>query len=97
MIKLHDVCKSIFPSTYCIAVLCKSCGIRLAYCVPEVRKGVRTPSTRTMFLTPGFARDFLAAGLAVDFAAAWTIGVELKHLAKSGKKNNSRLRIKKHC
>lgn len=29
------------------------------YVVPDVRKGVRTPSTRTMFFTPGRARVFL--------------------------------------
>ncbi len=31
----------------------------LTYIVPDWRKGVRTPSTRTMFFTPGLARVFL--------------------------------------
>lgn len=31
----------------------------LTYVVPDVRKGVRTPSTRTMFFTPGRAKLFL--------------------------------------
>jgi len=29
-------------------------------CVPDIRKGVLTPSTSTKFLTPGFASDFFA-------------------------------------
>lgn len=27
--------------------------------VPDIRNGVRTPSTRTMFFTPGLAKVFL--------------------------------------
>ena len=30
----------------------RSCGIKSLYCVPDIRKGVLTPSTRTIFFTP---------------------------------------------
>jgi len=52
------ICLLLSKATYINTVRAKSWAIRSLKCVPDVKKGVRTPSTSTKFFTPGFASDF---------------------------------------
>ena len=48
-------------NTYINAVRAKSWAIKSLKSVPDVKKGVLTPSTSTKFLTPGFTIGFFDA------------------------------------